>query len=39
MKKIIIDGKDYLMSSSALTQFSYKDETGRSFLNDLQKLE
>lgn len=38
MKKIIIDGKDYLMSSSALTQFSYKDETGRSFLNDLQKL-
>jgi len=38
MKKIIIDGKDYLMTSSALTQFSYKDETGRSLLSDLQKL-
>lgn len=39
MKKIIkIDSKDYTMQSSALTQFSYKDETGRSFLQDLKKL-
>lgn len=26
------------MKASALTQFSYKNETGRSFLNDLQTL-
>jgi len=26
------------MKASALTQFSYKNETGRSFLSDLQKL-
>ena len=26
------------MKASALTQFSYRDETGRSFLTDLQKL-
>lgn len=39
MKKIImICGKEYMMQSSALTQFSYKDETGRSFLQDLKKL-
>ena len=39
MKKIIkIGGKEYTMQSSALTQFSYKDETGRSFLQDLKKL-
>lgn len=37
MKKIIkIDGKDYTMKASALTQFSYKNETGRSLLKDLQ---
>lgn len=39
MKKIIkIDSKDYTMQASALTQFSYKDETGRSFLQDLKSL-
>lgn len=26
------------MKASALTQFTYRDETGRSFLTDLQKL-
>lgn len=39
MQKIIrISNKDYKMKASALTQFSYKNETGRSFLSDLQKL-
>ena len=39
MKKLIkIDNKEYLMKSSAYTQFAYKNETGRSFLNDLQGL-
>lgn len=39
MEKIIkIDGKDYKMASSALTQFSYKNITGRSFLNDVKVL-
>ena len=39
MEKIIrISNKDYKMKASALTQFSYRNETGRSFLNDLQKL-
>ena len=39
MEKIIrICNKDYKMKASALTQFSYKNETGRSFLKDLQKL-
>jgi len=39
MEKIIrISNKDYKMKASALTQFSYKNETGRSFLSDLQKL-
>ena len=39
MEKIIrISTKDYKMKASALTQFSYKNETGRSFLTDLQKL-
>lgn len=39
MEKIItISNKDYKMKASALTQFSYKNETGRSFLKDLQKL-
>lgn len=39
MKKIIkIGGKDYTMQASALTQFSYKDETGRSFLQDLKAI-
>ena len=39
MERIIrISNKDYKMKASALTQFSYKNETGRSFLSDLQKL-
>ena len=39
MEKIIrISNKDYRMKASALTQFTYRDETGRSFLTDLQKL-
>lgn len=39
MEKIIrISTKDYKMKASALTQFSYRNETGRSFLTDLQKL-
>lgn len=39
MEKIItISNKDYKMKASALTQFTYRDETGRSFLSDLQKL-
>lgn len=37
-KKITISKKDYQMKASALTQFSYRNETGRSFLTDLQKL-
>jgi len=39
MEKVItISNKNFSMKSSALTQFSYKDFTGRSFLNDLQDL-
>lgn len=39
MEKIIrIDNKDYRMKASAYTQFAYKDETGRSFLTDIQNL-
>lgn len=39
MEKVItISGKNYNMKSSAFTQFSYKDFTGRSFLKDLQGL-
>ena len=39
MEKIIrICNKEYKMKASALTQFTYRDETGRSFLSDLQKL-
>lgn len=39
MERIIrISNKDYKMKASALTQFSYKNETGRSFLKDLTKL-
>ena len=39
MEKIIrIDTKDYKMKASAYTQFAYKNETGRSFLNDIQQL-
>lgn len=39
MEKIItISDKAYKMKASALTQFSYRNETGKSFLNDLQEL-
>jgi hypothetical protein len=39
MERIIrISNKDYRMKASAMTQFNYKNETGRSFLKDLQKL-
>ncbi len=39
MEKIIrIDTKDYKMKASAFTQFAYKNETGRSFLTDIQEL-
>lgn len=38
MKTIKISGKEYQMTSSAYTQFAYRDETGRSFLKDVQKL-
>lgn len=37
-KKIKIGEREYNMKSSALTQFSYKDVTGRSFLKDVKKL-
>lgn len=39
MEKVItIANKNYQMKASALTQFSYKNFTGRSFLKDLQDL-
>lgn len=38
IKTIKIDGKEYKMKSSAYTQFSYRNLTGRSLLKDLQKL-
>lgn len=39
MERIIrISDKDYKMKASAMTQFNYKNETGRSFLKDLEKL-
>lgn len=39
MEKVItIGSKNFNMKSSALTQFSYKNFTGRSFLKDLQDL-
>lgn len=37
-KLITISGKNYKMKASALTQFLYKNDTGRSFISDLQKL-
>ena len=40
MKKIInIGGKDYTMQSSALTQFKYRDMTGRKLMQDISKIE
>lgn len=39
MEKVInISGKEFQMKASALTQFSYKNFTGRSFLEDLKSL-
>lgn len=39
MKKIIrIGDTEYQMKSSAYTQFAYKNETGKSFLSDIQKI-
>ena len=39
MEKVItISNKNYKMKASALTQFSYKDETGRNFINDLKEV-
>ena len=39
MEKVItISNKNFNMKASALTQFSYKNFTGRSFLKDLQGL-
>ena len=38
-KTIVIDEKEYLMASSAFTQFAYRDLTGRSLLSDLNSLE
>lgn len=39
MKKLIkIDNKEYFLQSSAYTQFAYKNETGRSFLHDLEDI-
>lgn len=37
-RKIKLGDKEYLMKSSAYTQFAYKNETGRSFLEDISKL-
>lgn len=39
VKTIKIDGKSYDMKSSAYTQFAYKNETGRSLLDDIQHLQ
>lgn len=38
IKTIKLGGKDYQMKASAYTQFAYKNETGRSFLDDISKL-
>lgn len=39
MEKVItISDKNYQMKASAITQFSYKNFTGRSFLKDLKDL-
>lgn len=39
MKKIInIDGKEYTMKSSAYTQFAYKNQTGRSLIQDVKQI-
>ena len=40
MKKIInLSGKEYTIKSSAFTQFKYKNDTGRNFLNDLLDIQ
>ena len=38
IKTIKLGGKEYQMKASAYTQFAYKNETGRSFLDDISKL-
>ena len=39
MKKIIkIGGKEYTMQSSALTQFKYRDMTGRKLMQDINSI-
>lgn len=38
IKIVKIGEKEYSMKSSAYTQFAYKNETGRSFLKDIQSL-
>ena len=39
MRKIInIGGKDYTIQSSALTQFKYRDMTGRKLMQDINKI-
>lgn len=38
-KTIVIDEKEYVMASSAYTQFAYRDLTGRSLLSDLNSLQ
>jgi len=38
IKTIKLGDKEYQMKASAYTQFAYKNETGRSFLDDISKL-
>lgn len=38
IKTIKLGGKEYQMKASAFTQFAYKNETGRSLLDDIAKL-
>lgn len=38
IKTIKLGGKEYQMKASAFTQFAYKNETGRSLLDDISKL-
>lgn len=38
MESIKIGNQEFVIKSSAYTQFAYKNETGRNFLKDLSKL-
>lgn len=38
IKSVKISGKEYVMQSSAWTQFAYKNETGRKLLDDLKEI-